>query len=1141
MRLRVALQLPAEEHDWAIPLNRQVTEMPIRKIFLDRPIRIKISAAILVFLAGISVFHFLFFPAQQKKQAVSKMKNKGESLAGILAHNLSFVLDSENLRSIEGMVEAVYQDKDLSFVRIARFQYNDTLFFRPERSTWGEQKLLPLPADPVGKVFVDEEGLYVVRPIKAKDRTLGVLMLGFDLKRLKMDMARKERLIVGINLSILILGIVLANYLSGLLTKPIRKIARAADRLTEGEWGLQVPVGYSDEIGILGRIFNRMSESLKESKERLGEYSRTLEQKVERRTAELSKLNEELASNEATITKMLKDLNGVNRELTQTKNQLENIFKSVVDRAIITINTQGTISFYSKSSELIFGYEAEEVVGRKWIQEFFVRDNDYVFILLEHTREAGIYKGETELIRRSKQVFPANVTITPLKGKEGIFTGYTIIVEDISEKKKTEENIRLLSLAVESATDGVVVLDPDKKVVFVNRSQAQMHGYEPYEMIGKSQEDFYPESYWPVVDLAMQQICMEGGWTGELEEPKKDGSTFPARISASLIKDREGRPVGMLGICNDISEKKKMEQEILERNRELLALNTIASTVSQTLNLKEILARSLKTMLELSGSTSGWIFLVDRERRNRMRLVAHQGLVRRHLEEEQRSAQPDCLCWEVLRRKQTRILDVANCPGFKSCTFREDRLHCHISIPLRSKDEVLGVMNLGWRYGRNFTDRELKFFSSVGNEIGIAADNALLFEDIQIAKEKLQKLNQKLEEANKVKGEFLANTSHELRTPLNSIIGFLGLILDGYCVDADEEKEFLRNAHQSSKQLLSIINDVLDLAKIEAGKMELELGEVDLRCLFEEVRSLTQVQAQQKKLKLVFVHENESSIKVYADPGKLRQVVINLVGNAIKFTDKGQISIKSTIQEEKGNVLIQVEDTGVGVPSKIQGKLFEKFRQADGSSTRKHGGTGLGLTISKNLVEMMGGRIRLESPGERKGTRVSFTLPVYRETENGETLHQQEGLGRIRGKPNSLLALIVEDDPVFRRFLDELLQTEGFATVLAGTADDAVSLARDLRPRIILLDFSLPQKPGGKLKDGKQVVHILSRDSVTQDILTIIITGQDLDLVRTDLSAARLEQVPRVFSKPVDTKVLLKYVKDVCNRSEKERLTCETE
>ncbi len=1115
--------------------------MAIRKIFLDRPIRTKISAAILIFLTGISVFHFLFFSAQQKRQAVSRMTNKGESLAGILAHNLSFVLDSENRRSIEEMVQGAYQDRDLSFLRIVRLQYNDTLFFRPERSTYSEQKLLRLPAGSAGKVFMDQDQLYVIRPIKARDRTLGMLMLGFDLKHLEMDVAKKARLMVCINLSILILGIVLANYLSGLLTKPIRKIARAADRLTEGEWGLQVPVGYSDEIGILGGIFNRMSESLKESKETLREYSRTLEQKVERRTAELIKLNEELASNEATITKMFKDLNVVNRELTQTKNQLENIFKSVVDRAIITINTQGTIGFYSKSSELIFGYEAEEVVGKKWIQEFFARDNDYVFILLEHTREAGIYMGEAELIRRSKQIFPANVTITPLKGKQGVFTGYTVIVEDVSEKKKTEENIRLLSLAVESATDGVVVLDLDKKVVLVNRSQAQMHGYEPYEMIGKSQKDFYPEPYWPVVDQTMQQIYMEGGWTGELEEPKKNGSTFPARISASLIKDPEGRPVGMLGICNDISEKKKMEQEILERNRELSALNTIASTVCQTLNLKEILARSLETMLELSGSTAGWIFLVDGEHRNRMRLVAHQGLLRRYLEEEHKLAQPECLCWEVLRCKQTRILDVANCPGFETCAFREDRLRCHVSIPLRSKDEVLGVMNLGWRDGKNFTDRELRFLSSVGDEIGIAAENALLFEDIQIAKDKLEKLNQKLEEANKIKGEFLANTSHELRTPLNSIIGFLGLILDGCCVDADEEREFLRNAHQSAKQLLSIINDVLDLAKIEAGKMELELGEVDLKCLFEEVRSLTEVQAQQKKLKLVFAHENDSLAKVYADPGKLRQVMINLVGNAIKFTNKGQISVRSIVQEERGNVLIQVEDTGVGVPIKMQEKLFEKFRQADGSSTRKHGGTGLGLTISKNLVEMMGGRIKLESPGETKGTRVSFTLPVYRETENGETLHQQERLGKIRGKPKSSLALIVEDDPVFRRFLDELLQTEGFATLLAKTADDAATLAGDLRPQIILLDFSLPQKPGGKLKDGKQVVQILSKDSATQDIPIIIITGQDLDLVGTDLSAAKLDQVPRVFSKPVDTKILLKHLRDLCNRSEKGTLTCKTE
>jgi PAS domain S-box-containing protein len=937
------------------------------------------------------------------------------------------------------------------------------------------------------------------------------------------------------------MGILLAYYLVGLLTKPILNIATAADRLTAGEWGVQVPMRGSDEIGILGNMFNRMSENLKEYKDKLEEYSRTLEKKVELRTAELHKVNQELVVNETTITRMLKDLNLINRELSQTKKQLENIFRSVVDRAIITINTQGRVTFYSKSSELIFGYEAEEVVNNRWIQEFFSRDSDFVFILLEHTREAGIYKGEAELIRRSKQSFPAIVTITPLKGKDGTLTGYTIIVEDITEKKKTEENIRLLSLAVESATDGVAVTDLEGRIVFVNCSLAQMHRCRPDEMVGKLFNSFFPETYWELLEQIIEQIYAEGNWTGELELSRKDETNFPAQISTSLVKNPQGKPLGILAICSDISEKKKMEQEILRSNRELSALNTIATTVNQTLNLQEILHQSLKVILELTHCTTGWISLVDRENKNEMKLMTHQGLSQEIVEDEWRSPQDECLCWKVIESKQPQLIDATHCPQFEKCSFHMGKLRSYIAIPLRSKDEVLGVMSLGWGSETNFSEREREFFSSVGNEIGISVDNALLFEDVEKARKKLQKLNRKLEEASQIKSEFLANTSHELRTPLNSIIGFLGLVLDGYCMNREEEREFLRNAQKSAEHLLSIINDVLDLAKIEAGRMEMELGEVDLRSLFEEVYSLAQVQAQQKKLKVSFLYENHPSPKVFADPGKLRQVMINLVGNAIKFTEEGEIIVRSKIQEERGNVFIQVEDTGVGIPRSMQENLFEKFRQVDGSSTRKHGGTGLGLTITKNLVEMMGGRIKLESLGERKGTRVSLTVPIYRETENRESLHQKAEYGKIRGNRKDSLALIIEDDPLFAGWLEKLLRTEGFATVLARTADDGVTLAREINPQIVFLDFSLPPKMGGQLKNGKQVIQILHKDPATQDIPIIIITGQDLCSVKEELSTVESDLMPPILSKPVTSEILLQEIRSISNKLKEELLVNKTD
>ncbi len=1111
-------------------------KMNLKKFFFDRPIKAKISAVILMVFSAVFFFNLTFFSAQLKKTALEGMQSKGEGVVRMLAYNLSPALDFNDLVAVDEIVKGAFQDNDISYIEILRIPYDDTLFYPSPGLAHIEPHVIPGVADTAVFAFMEKDRLYVTSPIKADQQTIGVLLLSFRLEYIKEKIAAKRLWILGLSLLILIAGIILAEYLSNLLTKPIRKLTGVALLLAKGEWGTQVTVEHSDEIGILASTFNQMSESLKESKEKLEEYNQTLEQKVKVRTKELRKANVELANNGETITKMLEDLNSMNRELTETKNRLENIFKSVVDRAIITVTSDGKITFYSKSSELVFGYEAFEVVGKKWIQEIFSSSNDFLPIFLEHTREAGIYKGETELLRRGKEVFPAMVVITPLKGEGGILTGYTFMVEDITQKRKAEETFHLLSSAVESATDGAVVVDLEGKILFVNRSHALMHGYKPYEMIGRFQKDFYPKSSWPTMEQVGQQLFTSGSWSAELDEPRKDGSTFPMLITNSLIKDSQGRPVGILGICKDMSEKKKMEQEILQSNLELSALNTIASTVSQTLKLNEILEGSLKTMMELTNAPAGWIFLVNPEAHNQMELLAHQGLSSDFVQEEIKLDQNNDLYWDVVESKQPMTIDIGRHPQLSGFTIQKERLVNSVAIPLRSKDEVLGVMNLSWSSKKEFSERELKFYASVGNEIGIAVENALLFEDVQKTKEELQKLNRKLEEASQIKSEFLTNTSHELRTPLNSIIGFLGLILDGYCINREEEKDFVHNAQQSAKQLLSIINDVLDLAKIEAGKMKMELVGVDLTTIMDEVYLLTQVQAQQKKLKLSFVCESDPPPKVYVDSGKLKQVMINLIGNAIKFTDDGGIIIRSIVQEEKGNILIQVEDSGIGIPVGVQDKLFEKFRQADGSTTRRYGGTGLGLTITRNLVEMMGGKIKLESLGEGKGTKISFTVPIYRENENGDSCLNQLKFGEINGEKERSLALIAEDDPLFGLFLDQVLQSEGFSTVLAQTADDAVYLAKNLQPQIILMDFSLPQKEGGQLKDGGQVAQILSKDPVIKNTPIIIITGQDLDLIRRELYKSELESFPLILSKPVTREMLIEKIKAFSLLKKEEKL-----
>lgn len=261
----------------------------------------------------------------------------------------------------------------------------------------------------------------------------------------------------------------------------------------------------------------------------------------------------------------------------------------------------------------------------------------------------------------------------------------------------------------------------------------------------------------------------------------------------------------------------------------------------------------------------------------------------------------------------------------------------------------------------------------------LAAALNLMVERLKMSAEELEIAWREAKAANESKSNFLATTSHELRNPLNAIINCIRLVRDDCCDDLQEETEFLERAEDAAIHLLGIINDLLDIAKIEAGKLSLVMEEIDLKLVLQEVISLQAIHIQQKNLQLIIFDRAEPTI-VKGDRSKLKQVLINVIGNAVKFTETGSITIKTQIEPQTSNsslrVAIIVEDTGIGIEPSQQHKLFRPFVMADGTTTRKFGGTGLGLAISKNLVELMGGNIMLCSAGIDQGTKVAISLPV---------------------------------------------------------------------------------------------------------------------------------------------------------------------
>jgi signal transduction histidine kinase/CheY-like chemotaxis protein len=380
-----------------------------------------------------------------------------------------------------------------------------------------------------------------------------------------------------------------------------------------------------------------------------------------------------------------------------------------------------------------------------------------------------------------------------------------------------------------------------------------------------------------------------------------------------------------------------------------------------------------------------------------------------------------------------------------------------------------------------FAAKELRALAKTFNQMARQLSGAYqnLEEKVSHRTSELQAANQELARANKLKSEFLANVSHELRTPLSAIIGFSQILLDG--IDGpvnDEQMQDIVQVNKSGQSLLSLINQILDLSKIEAGKMELTLERIELPALITSVLEGISPLAQEKGLR-IDTRFAPALPAVEADPARLKQILINLLSNAVKFTDRGHLEV---IAQPSGRMVrIAVKDTGIGISTEAQKLIFDEFVQGDGSSTRRHGGTGLGLSIARKLVEMHGGAITVVSePG--LGSTFTFTVPAWAASQATTLPLQSRPLRRPnQGLPGTAI-LVVDDDPSVRQLIARHLEQDGWKTVQASNATDALQLARESRPMLITLDIMMPDA------SGWWVLEKLKEDPKTAGIPVLVVT-----------------------------------------------------
>jgi signal transduction histidine kinase/ActR/RegA family two-component response regulator len=466
--------------------------------------------------------------------------------------------------------------------------------------------------------------------------------------------------------------------------------------------------------------------------------------------------------------------------------------------------------------------------------------------------------------------------------------------------------------------------------------------------------------------------------------------------------------------------------------------------------------------------------------------------------------------WTVQSNEMVNIPDALQDPRFKIVDpTRAPR--SMLLIPLSSPQRVIGAMTMARRLVQPFTDVEAALVRVIINQSAISIENARLYQEMQAQFSKIEDQNRELEDANvqikevsRLKSEFLANMSHELRTPLNSILGFSEILKDNLAGALSEEQrvESLEAIHASGEHLLQLINDVLDMSKIEAGRMDLLLEEFVVDAAFREVLTVVKALAGRKGIELTVLVEPED-LTIYADKGKVKQVLYNLLSNAIKFTpEAGTITVEAKLRKQAQDVVIAVTDSGVGIPPEHIDKIWGEFYMIQGEH-QKQKGTGLGLALVKRLVEIHGGQITVTSK-EGKGSTFTFTVPL----QAGATTEEQEQVAK--------LILIVEDNPSNLELAKLVLVGGGFRVESAVDGQEGLLIAKELKPALILMDLQLP---GGM--DGLAATRAIKADPDTADIKVVAMTANAMKGAKEEALQAGCAGY---ITKPIDVR---RFVRDV--------------
>ena len=672
------------------------------------------------------------------------------------------------------------------------------------------------------------------------------------------------------------------------------------------------------------------------------------------------------------------------------------------------------------------------------------------------------------------------------------------IFRNVTERKRAENAQRFLACIVESSDYAIFGTTPDGRIVSWNAAAEALFGYSAGEILGNHVSTLVPPEGQDEVGHILGRL-KQGEKISHFETTSmgKDGGRLDVSLTVSPIKSAAGEVMGAATIAHDISERQRAQEA----------------------------QRFLACIVESSDYA---IFGTDPE--------------------------GSIVSWN----KSSETLF-----GYAS----SEILGKHVSIlaPVDRQDEaphILQRARLGEIVSHLETTRVRKggarldisvTVSPLNNSAGDFIGTAAIAHDISQRKRaelELQKAKEDAEAANRAKSEFLANMSHEIRTPMNGVLGMTDLALNTDL--SAEQREYLEMAKLSADRMMTVINDILDFSKIEAGKLDLELTPFGVRESLANIIAPLSLRAQLKGLKLTWSVCPEVPEEVVADPTRLAQILGNLLENAIKFTSRGEVELQVELGRQQANgalLHLSVRDTGIGIPLEKQKSIFEAFSQADSSTSRRFGGTGLGLTISARLVEMMGGRLWVESqPGE--GSRFHFTVEVglasrpqresrseesaakaHRRTDQGEAPGTAGGTLREEGP--KLRILVAEDNPVNQRLVVRLLEKQGHSVIVAETGRAVLQALDEHEVEVVLMDVQMPDMDG-----FEATAAIREREKGTTGHRPII--AMTAYAMRGDQERCLAAGMDGYVSKPLSSAALAREIERVCTASPEAVAACTT-